>query len=120
MNENLLIWLNLVSIMSYFISDSDYLNNFRCYVGGLQFKFPRFVSPFRLFSDINDCGLCTSFYLGMIFSGTIFSPAKFFFDYDNLFLIIFTDGVISIFYGIIFRILLSSVSYINLKKTKKN
>lgn len=120
MNTDLLIWLNSISALSYFISDSDYLNNFRCYLGGLQFKYPRFVSPLRLFSDIVDCGLCTSFYLGMIFSGTFFSPAKFFFDYDNLFLIIITDGIFSILYGIVFRILLSMFSFINFKKTKKN
>lgn len=113
---SLLIWLNIVASLSYFISDGEYLNNFRIKLEESQFKFKRFVGPLRLLSNIVDCGLCTSFYLGIILSGVILSPSKFLFNYDNVFLNMFADGMISIVYGIVFRILLSIFSYINFKK----
>jgi hypothetical protein len=115
---NLLIWLNLVSGLSYFISDSEYTENFRQNLEKLEFKFKRFEYTFRTISNIMDCGLCTTFYIGIILSGFISSPTKFFFDYDNSFVIIIADGGISIVYGILFRILIGFFSHINLKNKK--
>lgn len=115
---NLLIWLNLVSALSYFISDSEYTENFRQNLESLQYKFTRFESTFKTISNILDCGLCTNFYIGMILSGFILSPAKFFFDYDNNIVIILADGGISVVYGVVFRILIGILSHIKLKNKK--